>query len=263
MNYPFIDPIAISIGPIDIRWYSLAYIAGILIGLFLIKKFVLEHKKNITFDDIDNFLIYIIVGIILGGRLGYIIFYNLSFYFNNPLEIFKIWNGGMSFHGAVIGIIFLTLLFSKFKNKNFFDLTDIICLVSPIGIFFGRVANFINGELYGKITDNSFGIIFPEAGNQPRHPSQIYEAFFEGLILFFILNYFFYVKDFKKSTGSITGLFLIFYSLFRIIIEFYREPDTQLGYIFDFLTMGQLLSLPLLIVGIIIFLKSKKFLYNE
>jgi len=195
--------------------------------------------------------------------LGYIIFYNFGFYYNNPLEMFKVWNGGMSFHGAVIGIIIFTLAFSKFRNKNFFDLIDIICLVSPIGIFFGRIANFVNGELYGKITNSNFGVIFPRAGELPRHPSQIYEAFFEGLVLFFILNYFFYNKGFNKYTGSISGLFLIFYSLFRIIIEFFREPDSQLGYIFNYLTMGQLLSFPLFIIGIIIFFKSRKFIYND
>lgn len=258
MNYPFIDPVAFSIGPLEIRWYSLAYITGILVGLFLTKKFILKFKTDVSYKDIDDLLLYIILGIILGGRLGYTLFYNFEFYSDNPIEILKIWRGGMSFHGAVIGIIGFIILFSKIKNKRFFDITDIICLVSPIGIFFGRIANFINGELYGRTTKSIFGVIFPEAGINPRHPSQIYEAIFEGLILFIILNFLFFNRELKNYRGSITGLFLFFYSLFRIPIEFFREPDIQLGYVFSFFTMGQILCVPMFFLGIIIFLKSMK-----
>ena len=258
MNFPVIDPIAFTIGPLAIRWYSLSYIFGILIGLIFINKFIISYKKNITKNDVYDLLNYLIIGIIIGGRLGYVLFYNLEFYFYNPMEILKIWNGGMSFHGAIIGIIISISWFSFKNHKSFFDLTDIICLVSPIGIFFGRIANFINGELYGKVTNHKFGVIFPRGGDLPRHPSQLYEAFFEGLILFIILNCLFFFTNFKSKSGIISSLFLILYGIFRFLIETLREPDKHIGLLWNLLSMGQLLSIPMIASGIVILLYVKK-----
>ena len=240
------DPVAIEILSIEIRWYSLAYIIGILLGWILSKKiFISNPKVNEKFDD---YITYLILGIIIGGRLGYVLFYNLSFYFNNPLDIFKIWEGGMSFHGGVIGIIIGTILFAKKNNQNLFNYLDVVAFVAPIGIFFGRIANFINSELYGTETNVVWAVKFIQIDNLYRHPSQLYEALFEGIILFLILIYF-RKKHFAKNPGFISGIFLIFYSIFRFTIEFYRVPDEQLGYLLFHLTMGQIISLFFLIFG--------------
>ncbi|WP_440669951.1 prolipoprotein diacylglyceryl transferase [Candidatus Pelagibacter sp. HIMB1483] len=240
------DPVAIEILSIEIRWYSLAYIIGILLGWILSKKiFISNPKVNEKFDD---YITYLILGIIIGGRLGYVLFYNLSFYFNNPLDIFKIWEGGMSFHGGVIGIIIGTILFAKKNNQNLFNYLDVVAFVAPIGIFFGRIANFINSELYGTETNVVWAVKFIQIDNLYRHPSQLYEALFEGIILFLILIYF-RKKHFAKNPGFISGIFLIFYSIFRFTIEFYRVPDEQLGYLLFHLTMGQIISLFFLLFG--------------
>ena len=243
------DPVALEIFSLEIRWYSLAYIFGILVGWILSKKLFIQNikiKKN--FDD---FLTYIIIGIIFGGRLGYIFIYNLNYYLNNPLDIFKIWQGGMSFHGGLIGIILASIIFAKKNNQNAFLYLDIVALVAPIGIFFGRIANFINSELYGTITNAPWAVIFIQIDNFPRHPSQLYEALLEGIFLFLLLIYF--KNKFLNKPGVISALFLIFYSIFRFFVEFYREPDEQLGYIFFNLSMGQVISLIFLLSGILLF----------
>ncbi len=243
------DPVALEIFSLEIRWYSLAYIFGILVGWILAKKLFIQNikiKKN--FDD---FLTYIIIGIIFGGRLGYIFIYNLNYYLNNPLDIFKIWQGGMSFHGGLIGIILASIIFAKKNNQNAFLYLDIVALVAPIGIFFGRIANFINSELYGTITNVPWAVIFIQIDNFPRHPSQLYEALLEGIFLFLLLIYF--KNKFLNKPGVISALFLIFYSIFRFFVEFYREPDEQLGYIFFNLSMGQVISLIFLLSGILLF----------
>ncbi len=258
MIFPLLDPIAFSIGPLDIRWYSLSYIFGILISWFVINKFLIKFKNNIDKQTIDNLITFVIFGIILGGRIGYILFYNFDFYMTNPLEIIKVWKGGMSFHGGLIGIIISVLIFSKIRVINFFDLTDLISLVSPIGILFGRIANFINGELYGRITSSYLGIIFPDGGPVPRHPSQLYEAFFEGIILYLILNLGFFYTKLKNIRGSITALFLLLYGSFRFFIEFFREPDFQIGLIYNFITMGQILCVPMILLGICMLLSFAK-----
>ena len=240
------DPVAIEILSIEIRWYSLAYIIGILLGWVFSKKiFISDPKVNEKFDD---YITYLILGIIIGGRLGYVLFYNLSFYLNYPLDIFKIWEGGMSFHGGVIGIIIATILFAKKNNQNLFNYLDVVAFVAPIGIFFGRIANFINSELYGTETNVVWAVKFIQIDNLYRHPSQLYEALFEGIILFLILIYF-RKKHFAKNPGFISGIFLIFYSIFRFTIEFYRVPDEQLGYLLFHLTMGQIISLFFLLFG--------------
>ena len=242
------DPVAIEILFFEIRWYSLSYIIGILLGWYLAKKFFVN--KNIK-DKFDDYITYLIIGLILGGRIGYVLIYNFNFYFNNPLDILKIWQGGMSFHGGVLGIIIASIIFTKKYNDNFFEYLDVVALVSPVGIFFGRIANFLNSELYGTISNVPWAVIFIKIDNLPRHPSQLYEAILEGLVLFLILIYL--KNKFLNKPGLISGLFLIFYSFFRFFIEFFRVPDQQLGYIFLNLSMGQVISLILMIIGLILF----------
>ncbi len=246
------DPVAFQLFSLEIRWYSLSYIFGILLGWIYCKKILIKNKQHIElFDDL---ITYIIFGIILGGRLGYVIFYNPIYFLNNFSEIFMIWNGGMSFHGGLIGTILATYFFSKQKNLNSFIFLDLISLSAPIGIFLGRVSNFINSELYGRQTDVYWGFKFLKIDNITRHPSQIYEAIFEGIILFILLN-FIYKKYQDLKYGIISALFLIFYSLFRFLIEFTREPDSHIGFIVFNLSMGQIISIIFLIVGIILFSK--------
>jgi len=240
------DPVAIHIFSVEIRWYSLAYIIGILLGWTLSKRiFINDPLLKQKFDD---YITYLIVGIIIGGRLGYVILYNFDYYLNNLIDIFKIWQGGMSFHGGLIGIIAVSVLFAKKNNQNPFIYLDVVSIVAPIGIFFGRIANFINSELYGIETNLPWAVQFIQIDNLYRHPSQLYEAIFEGLILFIILIYF-RKKGFMKIPGLISGLFLIFYSIFRFLIEFVRVPDEQLGYIFLNLTMGQVISFIFFLIG--------------
>ena len=242
------DPVAIEILSLEIRWYSLSYIIGILIGWYLAKKFFIS--KNI-YHRFDDYITFVIIGLILGGRFGYILFYNLNFYINNPFDILKLWQGGMSFHGGVLGIIIASIIFAKKNDDNIFEYLDVVALVSPIGIFFGRISNFINSELYGSITNVPWAVTFIQVDNLPRHPSQLYEALLEGLILFLILIYF--KNKFLNKPGLISGLFLIFYSIFRFFVEFYRVPDEQLGYIFLNLSMGQVISLIFMLSGLILF----------
>ena len=244
------DPVAIQIFSIEIRWYSLAYITGILLGWILSKRIFISNPS--LKEKFDDFITYIILGIIVGGRLGYVIFYNLEYYSNNLTDVFKVWQGGMSFHGGLIGVIAVSIWFSKKNNQDPFSYLDVVSIVAPIGIFFGRIANFINSELYGIETDMPWAVKFIQIDNLYRHPSQLYEAFFEGLILFFILIYF-RNKGFMKISGLISSLFLVFYSTFRFVIEFYRVPDEQLGYLFFNLTMGQIISFAFFLVGAYLF----------
>ena len=244
------DPVAFQIMSFEIRWYSLAYILGIGIGWTLCKKVFIKNSD--ISEKFDDYITYLIIGIILGGRLGYIIFYNFSYYSENILDIFKIWQGGMSFHGGLLGVIASSYIFAKKNNQNIFSYLDQVSLVAPIGIFFGRLANFINSELYGTTTDVPWSVIFIKVDNLSRHPSQLYEAIFEGIILFLILIYFIN-KNYLKKPGLISGLFLIFYSLFRFFVEFFRVPDEQIGYLILNLTMGQIISLVFAATGIILF----------
>jgi len=244
------DPIAFQILIFEIRWYSLAYIAGIVLGWALCKKiFIKNSNVNEKFDD---FITYLIIGIIVGGRLGYVIFYNFNHYINHIIDIFKIWEGGMSFHGGLIGVIFASIIFAKKNNQNSFIQMDLVALVAPVGIFFGRIANFINSELYGIPTEAPWAVTFVQVDNLARHPSQLYEAVTEGIILFLILLYF-REKNYLKKPGLISSLFLIFYSFFRFIVEFFRVPDEQLGYLIFNLSMGQIISLIFFLLGIILF----------
>ena len=222
------NPVAFQILSLEIRWYSLAYIIGIILGWTFCKKKLIKDQRILgLFDD---FITYLIVGVILGGRFGYILFYNLKYYLENPLEILMVWNGGMSFHGGLIGVILATRLFSSKHKINQFVFLDLVALSAPIGIFFGRIANFINSELIGRATDLPWSVQFILIDNIKRHPSQLYEAFFEGIILFILLRYFF-KKNYLQFPGKISALFLIFYSLFRFFAEFFRSPDIQLCYL--------------------------------
>ena len=242
------DPVAFEIFSLEIRWYSLSYIFGILFGWYLAKnKLIKDGTQKEYFDD---YITYLIISIILGGRLGYVIIYDPIYFISNPVEIIKIWQGGMSFHGALIGIIIGTHLFCKNKNQNIFSYLDVVAVCSPIGIFLGRISNFINSELYGIETNMPWSVKFIKIDDLNRHPSQIYEAIFEGIILFIILSMLF--NRLRNTPGIISGYFLILYSFFRFFIEFFREPDQQLGYLFFNLSMGQIISCVALICGLII-----------
>ena len=247
------DPVAFNLFTIEIRWYSLSYIFGIFFGWIYCKKKLINNVEYLK--QFDDYIFYLIIGIILGGRIGYILIYNLGYYSNNPLEIFMIWQGGMSFHGALIGIILVTYIFCIKNNLSTYYFLDLVALSSPIGIFFGRVSNFINSELYGRETDVFWSVKFILVDDLNRHPSQIYEALSEGILLFIVLN--FLVQRSGKKEGYISSLFLIFYSIFRFLVEFTREPDEQLGLLFFGLSTGQLISVVVLFLGILLW-QSKK-----
>ena len=249
-----LDPVLIDFGFVAIRWYSLAYIFGIIFGWWLGKKIIIQiSKKNnlkLEENEFDDLITYLILSIIIGGRIGYIVFYNLGYFISNPLEIIKIWEGGMSFHGALIGVVFGTYLFTSKRGLPTFFYLDVIACVSPIGIFLGRIANFINGELIGKATSVPWSVVFPSIDMLQRHPSQLYEAILEGIVLFIILNLSIFKRKYKM--GECSYLFLIFYGIFRIISEIFREPDSQIGYVFDLVSMGTILSFCMITIGIVI-----------
>ncbi len=254
INFPEINPVILSIGGIKITWYALSYITGILIGEFYAKKIIKHSNLNITIKNINDSIIWVIIGIILGGRIGYVLFYNLNKYISNPFDILKTYQGGMSFHGGLIGVIIAIIIFSYTKKIRFILIMDLFSIVAPIGLFLGRIANFINTELYGRVTGVAWAVIFPNSDLLPRHPSQLYEAFFEGIILLAVLSYCgLKLKWLEKKQGYLSGLFLILYSVFRIIIEFFREADIQIGFIADNFTLGQILSLPMIMLGIYFF----------
>lgn len=250
IGFPAIDPIALEIGPIVIRWYSLAYVAGILLGWRYMVALTLKANSSVKRIHIDDFIVWATLGIILGGRLGYVIFYKPSFFAENPLLILAMWNGGMSFHGGLIGMTIVTYLFVRQRTLSFIALGDMICAAAPIGIFFGRIANFINGELFGRESNVSWALVFPRGGPNPRHPSQLYEAGLEGLVLFCVLLVMIVRFKALQKQGIISGTFLIGYGLSRYLVEFVRQPDIHLGTLFGIITMGQLLSLPLIVIGI-------------
>ena len=250
--YPWINPVLLQMGPIAIRWYSLAYIFGFAAAYFLIKFFekrTFTNNQIITQKRLDALLNITVISTLLGGRLGYVLFYNLDYYLQSPVEILQVWHGGMSFHGAMIAMFFSALIYTKIEKISFLRITDMFCLTAPIGICFGRIANFINGELWGRISDCKICIPFLTSGSyQTRHPSQLYEAVFEGFILFLRLFTAAYKKNALVVKGFISGLFLLLYGLFRFFIEFFREPDQQLGLFFNTVSMGQILCL-LMVAG--------------
>jgi phosphatidylglycerol:prolipoprotein diacylglycerol transferase len=247
-----LNPILLNIGPFPIRWYSLAYIAGIVLGLFYMKFLAKKSGLKLPSKFFDNLFCAVVIGIIIGGRLGHVLFYHPLEYLHDPIEIFKTWNGGMSFHGGAIGAILGIIWAGKHHKINFWKILDLAACASPIGIFFGRIANFINGELFGKVTSLPWGVVFENTGGGPmkRHPSQIYEALGEGALLFIVMNLFFF--KFYKVPRSLSALFCIFYAIFRFGIEFFKEPDLSSGYILGYFTMGQVLSIIMLLIGIIV-----------
>lgn len=251
ITYPTIDPVLVEIGPLQIRWYALAYIAGLVIGWrYLI--YWAQHDETAASDkEIDDFLVWATVGVILGGRLGYVLFYRPGHYLENPADALAIWQGGMSFHGGMLGVALAIVLFARRRGIAVLALADMLAVVAPIGLFFGRIANFINGELYGRATNVPWAMVFPTGGPVPRHPSQLYEALLEGVVLFAFLFYLSRHGRLREWPGALTGVFLAGYGLARFIVEFFREPDQHLGFLYAGATMGQMLSLPMLIAGLV------------
>ncbi len=257
LTYPNLNPVAIKLGPIAIRWYGLAYITGLVLG-WRYTVWLAGQKRFNSPDsrpkatDLDDFLFWAMAGVLLGGRLGIVLFYRPSDYFADPISIFKVWEGGMSFHGGILGVTTATILFARKRAIPLFQLSDLIACAAPIGLFFGRLANFVNGELWGRVTDSPLGMVFPnpEAGSLPRHPSQLYEAASEGLILFLLLALLAQQPAIRRRDGLLTGLFLLGYSIARSTCELFREPDSYLGFIVGGISMGQILSFPMLLAGI-------------
>ncbi|WP_445680623.1 prolipoprotein diacylglyceryl transferase [Radicibacter daui] len=254
LPYPDIDPIAFHLGPLAVRWYGLAYLAGFVLGW---RYAISLAKRGANFigapkvSDIDDYLTWIVVGVILGGRIGYVLFYNLSFYVVNPLDIFMVWHGGMSFHGGFLGVAMVTFLFSRRRGIAPLALADLACAAAPIGLFFGRIANFINGELWGRPWDGPWSMVFPgDKDHLPRHPSQLYEAALEGIVLFSVLALLARVPAVRRRPGVLSGIFVIGYGLARVVVEHFRQPDAQLNYLAFGLTMGQILSLPMIAAGV-------------
>ena len=252
MIYPTIDPVALSLGPIQIHWYGLMYLLGFS-GAWWLGRLRAE-RFGWTAVEVEDLLFYGAIGVIVGGRLGYSLFYDLPALIDNPLNLFKVWQGGMSFHGGLLGVVIAFGFFARATGKSYFSISDFIVPMVPVGLFFGRIGNFINGELWGKISDVPWAMIFPNAGPLARHPSQLYEAMLEGVLLFLIL----WIYSAKpKPPGAVSGLFLLGYGFFRFVVEFVRVPDQQYGYLLlDLITMGQILSLPMIVIGLFITVRA-------
>lgn len=253
LTFPNIDPVALAVGPLVIRWYALAYLTGILLGWFYALRIIRKDEPlglRPSRADIDDYLPFAVLGIILGGRLGYVLFYQPAYYLSHPLEILHIWNGGMSFHGGVLGVVVSVIVFAWARKFPVLRLADLFAVCATFGLFLGRIANFINGELFGRVTDVSWGIVFPGGGDQPRHPSQLYEAFLEGLLLFAVLRFLIHKDEIRSRPGIVTGVFFIGYGLARMFVELFREPDSYLGFVFGPFTMGQMLCMPMILLGL-------------
>jgi phosphatidylglycerol---prolipoprotein diacylglyceryl transferase len=260
--FPVFDPVAISLGPIAIRWYALAYIGGIVLGWIYARALIKNETlwggpTPISLAQMDDFILWVTVGIIVGGRSGYVLFYNLPFFIEHPAAIFKLWEGGMSFHGGFLGCVVAVMWFAHKNGISILSLGDIVTAVGPIGLFLGRLANFINSELWGRVADASlpWAVVFPNGGPLPRHPSQLYEAFLEGIVLFTVLAVMIRMGALKRP-GLILGSFILIYALARITGEMFREPDPQLGFLWRGLTMGMLLSVPMIFAGIILIVQA-------
>jgi len=256
LPFPAIDPVLIEIGPFAIRWYALAYIFGLVLGWQYLRWLVRRPGWRLTPLAIDDLLLYVTLGVVLGGRLGYILFYRPEFYLSNPLEALAVWQGGMSFHGGLLGVVAASILFARRRRLPVLEVGDAIACATPIGLFLGRLANFINGELWGRPSDVPWAMVFPGGGPQPRHPSQLYEAGLEGVLLFLIMTWLALRPRTPGSEGRLTGVFLIGYGIARSIAELFREPDAHLGFLLGGLTMGQLLSLPMVVIGILLVARS-------
>jgi phosphatidylglycerol---prolipoprotein diacylglyceryl transferase len=259
LTFPDIDPVAFTLGPVQIRWYGISYVVGILLAWMYARYLVKRYSHGILRKDLDDFVIWATIGVVAGGRLGEVLFYQPAEFMTHPWEILYLWEPGMSFHGGLIGVAVATVWFCAKRNIPFLSLADIVACGAPIGLFFGRLANFVNAELYGRVTDVSWGMVFPNGGPLPRHPSQLYEAFLEGIVLFFGLMVIEHVTKIRRTNpGFLFGLFLIGYGLARIIVENFREPDEGLGFFFWGTTMGQWLSVPVLLAGVLVMFYSVK-----
>jgi phosphatidylglycerol---prolipoprotein diacylglyceryl transferase len=254
--YPRIDPDIIKFGPFAVRWYGVMYLIGFAVSYFLVRYQIRSKKLSISAEEIDSLFLFLLSGLIIGARLGYVIFYNLSSYLENPLEIFAVWHGGMSFHGGLIGSVAAGIIFCRKYRIDFWQAADLIIVTAPIGLGLGRIGNFINGELYGRVTDVPWGMVFPSGGPLPRHPSQLYEFFLEGVLLFSVL---WFLRNKNLKSGTLTSIFLMLYGLFRFLVEFYRQPDAQIGFIFGYFTMGQILSTFMILAGAGILFFTNKF----
>jgi phosphatidylglycerol---prolipoprotein diacylglyceryl transferase len=252
--YPHIDPDIIKVGPLAVRWYGVMYLIGFAVSYFLVHYQLRRKQVSIRVQDIDSLFLYLLAGLVIGARLGYVIFYNLISYLEDPLEMFAVWHGGMSFHGGMIGSVVAGIIFCRKYRADFWQLSDLIIVTAPIGLGLGRIGNFINGELYGRVTAVPWAMVFPSGGLLPRHPSQLYEFLLEGVLLFSLL---WVIKDKDLKSGSLTSIFLILYGLFRFFIEFYRQPDPQIGFISGYFTMGQVLSLAMILFGFGILFSNK------
>jgi len=250
LSYPSISPTLVRLGPLQIRWYGVMYILGFMASYVLVRYQIRKKGLDIDTDMVNKLFFTLIIGLIIGARLGYVIFYNLPFYLIHPLKVFALWEGGMSFHGGLIGVAVSGLIYVRRHRVSFFEFADLIAVTAPIGLGLGRLGNFLNAELYGRVTAVPWGMVFPSGGDLPRHPSQLYELFLEGILLFTIM---WWIKDFPLRKGTLLCLFLFLYSIFRFFVEFFREPDPQLGLVFSFMTMGQALSVLMGIGGLILF----------
>ena len=250
LTFPAFDPVAFEIGPLAVRWYALAYVVSLVLGWLYMRHLAAREPRFMSREAVDDFLLWATLAILIGGRLGYVVFYRPSHYLANPLEALYLWRGGMSFHGGLAGMIVALLVFARRRSLPILGLSDIIAPAVPIGLFFGRIANFVNGELYGRPAEVPWAMRFPGGGPLPRHPSQLYEAALEGLALFGLLLVLDRVVRVRARPGLLTGAFLAGYAAARMIVELYREPDTHLGFLFAGITMGQTLSLPMLVAGL-------------
>lgn len=259
ITYPIIDPVLLQIGPIAIRWYALSYIAGILLGWLYARRIVTNDalwgrgSSPISKRRLDDFVVFATLGIVVGGRLGYVFIYDFQHFLDQPLSVFALWEGGMSFHGALVGTVLAMALFARYAKLPVWSLVDVVATVTPIGLFLGRIANFINGELYGRVSDVPWAMVFPTGGPQPRHPSQLYESALEGFVLFWILWFLVYRLKMLQKPAFLSGAFVAGYGAARTFAEFFRQPDTQIGtngFLADGITMGMLLSVPMVIIGV-------------
>ncbi len=255
MKYPQIDPVLIHLGPLQVRWYGLMYVIAFTLGYFILVRTSRDERYPITRQEVGDLLSFCIAGVVIGARLGYCLIYNLPYYFHQPLKILAVWEGGMSFHGGLAGAALAGWIYARRNRLSLLMLADLGALAAPLGLFFGRIGNFINGELYGRPTDLPWGMIFPNDGNVPRHPSQLYEAFLEGLVLFVIV---FWLSRKQHPRGFLMGTFLTGYGLFRFFVEYFRQPDRQLGFIIGPFTMGQILSSLMVLAGILLFYIAAK-----
>jgi phosphatidylglycerol:prolipoprotein diacylglycerol transferase len=266
MPFPNIDPIAFAIGPVAIHWYGLAYVAGIMLGWYYARVLAGNDKlwpgnvSPITRTQLDDFVVWVALGVVLGGRIGYILFYDMPAIIESPIRAIQIWNGGMSFHGGLTGTTIAMIIFAKRNKIPLWNLFDIVSAVVPIGLFFGRIANFINGELWGRLADVPWAVVFPTGGPFSRHPSQLYEAGLEGIVLVLVLAALIYGMRALKTPGFVTGVFVCGYALSRIFVEFFREPDAQLGYLLgtSWLTMGMVLSSPMILLGLWAIIRARR-----